>query len=152
MDTPILVDKDIQDGKKLVKALDKSILSVLTGSSAGKGVEGMDKSMFDVVGALWFYFADFGEWRLLLVSPLTDVIGPSCFYALIQFVLKDMPRNFGISLSRISVLSPKDNLIRLLRTVIHTDRGISTIRFTRSTIDGVFIEDALIYRLVEDQP
>jgi hypothetical protein len=152
MDTTILVDKDIQDGRKLVEALDRSMLEVFTTLCGGKLVEGMDRSMLDVVGALWFYFADIGEWRLLLVMPLVDTIGPSGCYAMIQLILQeDMPDNSGISLSRISVLSPKDNLIKLLRMVIHTDRGISAIRFTRNTINGVSIEDALIYRL-SDEP
>jgi len=123
-----LVDKDIENGKKLVEAL--------------------DESKFILVGALWFYFTDSGEWRLLLVSPLADTIGPSGCYRVIQSVLGDMSPGLGISLSRISVSSPRDNLFRLLRVAIRTGTGISTIRFTRGTINGVFIEDALIYRLV----
>jgi len=132
MDTTILVEKDIEDGRKLVEAL--------------------DRSNFNLVGALWFYFADSREWRLLLVSPLVDTIGPSGCYRRIQSVLKDMSydlaTSFGIPLSRIAVKSPWDSLIRLLKMAIQTDRrGISKIRFTRNTINGVFIEDALIYRL-----
>lgn len=122
-----MVDKDIRDGMKLIKAI--------------------DRSMFDLVGALWFYYADSGEWRLLLVSQLVDTIGPKRCYEVIQSVIEDMPRDFGISLIRISVLSPRDNLIKLLEVALHTGKGISTIRFTRNTINGVFIEDALIYRL-----
>jgi len=127
MDTTILVDKDKKDGRKLIEAL--------------------DKSKFNLKGALWFYLGDSREWRLLLVSPLVDTAGPSSCYRVIQSVIEDMPRDFGISLERISVLSPKDNLIRLLKVAIHTGKGISTIRFRRNTINGVFIEDALIYRL-----
>lgn len=127
MDTTILVDKDIEDGRKLVEAL--------------------DRSMFDLVGALWFYFSGSRDWRLLLVSPSVDSAGPRSCYKVIQSVIEDMPRDFGISLSRISVLSPRDNIIRLLKAAIRTDRGISAIRFTSNTINGVFIEDALVYRL-----
>jgi len=127
MDTTILVDKDVEDGRKLIEAL--------------------DKSMFNLIGALWFYVTDSREWRLLLVSPLVDTAGPRSCYKVIQSVIENMPQDFGISLTRISVLSPRDNLIKLLKVAIHTDRGISTIRFTRNTINGVFIEDALIYRL-----
>jgi hypothetical protein len=127
MDSAILVEKDKEDGRRLIEAL--------------------DKSKFNLKGALWFYFSDSSEWRLLLVSPLVDTEGPSSCYRVIQSVIEDMPQDFGIALERISVLSPRDKLIRLLKVAIHTGKGISTIRFRRNTINGVFIEDALIYRL-----
>ncbi len=123
MGTTLLVDKQVEDGKKLIQAL--------------------DASKFNLVGALWFYSIT-SEWRLLLVSPLVDTIGPKQCYTIIQSVLQDLQLSFG--LESISVLSPKDNLIRLLKLAIKVE-GISTTRFTRNTINGVFIEDALIYRL-----
>ena len=128
MDTTVLVDRDIENGRRLI--------------------DDLDRSKFVLDGALWFYFAETGEWRLLLVSPLVDTIGPKRCYTVIQSAIEDLPQDFRISLERISVISPKDNLVRLLRIAISTGRKISTIRFTRNTINGVFIEDALIYRLM----
>jgi hypothetical protein len=122
-----LVDKDIEDGKKLIEAL--------------------DRSSFPVTGALWFYITDSDEWRLLLVSPLVAERGPKSTYALIQSVMAKLEPPLGILLKRISVLSPKNELIQLLRMAIVTGPGISEIRFTGNTINNVFIEDALIYRL-----
>jgi hypothetical protein len=127
MDKAILVDKDIKDGESLIRAL--------------------DRSQFTLSGALWFYFPKAEEWRLMLVSPLVDKIGPQKSYRIIQSVIEDFPSSFGISIINISVISPKSKLIQLLRMAIHTGPGISEIRFSRNTIDNVFIEDALIYRL-----
>ena len=127
MDKKILVDKDIGEGRSLIEAL--------------------DRSSFNVVGALWFYYSNLGEWRLLIASPLVDISGQRSCYQAIQSVIADMPQGFEISLERISVLSPRDRLIQLLRIAIRTGTGLSTIRFTGNTINGVFIEDALIYRL-----
>jgi hypothetical protein len=129
MDKTTLVEKDIGDGKILI--------------------ENLDRSKFKLVGALWFYYPASDEWRLLLVSPLVDTIGPRQCYTIIQSVIEDLVLGDGISLGldRVSVLSPKDKLIRLLKVAIRTGEGISTMRFTRNTINGVFIEDALIYRL-----
>ena len=124
MGTTVLVDNQVEDGNKLIQAL--------------------DRSQFSLVGALWFYSSS-DEWRLLLVSPLVDTIGPKQCYGVIQSVLKDLKLSFG--LERISVLSPNDNLIRLLKTAVKTSNGTSRIRFSRNSINGVFIEDALIYRL-----
>jgi len=128
MDKAILVKENIEDGKRLIEAL--------------------DKSNFRLTGALWFYLADSNEWRLLLVSPLLDRLGPRGSYSIIQSVIKDQPPSFGIPLEYISVKSPKNELIRLLKVAIRTGSGISEIRFSQNTINNVFIEDALIYRLI----
>lgn len=122
-----MVEKDIADGRLLVEAL--------------------DRSEFTLSGALWFYFSKDEEWRLLLVSPLVDEIGPRRSYIRIQSVIEGFPPSFGISITRISVTSPKSKLIQLLKIAIRTGPGISEIRFSRNTINNVFIEDALIYRL-----
>lgn len=127
MDKATLVEKDIKDGKSLIEAL--------------------DRSEFLLSGALWFYFSKAEEWRLLLVTPSVDSIGPRQSYKVIQSVIEDFPPSFGISIINISVRSPKDILIQLLRTAIRTGPEISEIRFSRNTINNVFIEDALIYRL-----
>jgi hypothetical protein len=128
MDKKILVDRDIEDGKRLIEEL--------------------DKSKFQLNGALWFYFKDSEEWRLLFVSPLVDTVGPRTCYRIVQSAIADLSVVFRISLEHISVLSPRGRLIQLLKIAIRTDSGLSTIRFTGNTINGVFIEDALIYRLV----
>lgn len=110
-------------------------------------IQTLDVSKFQLSGALWFYLTESENWRLLLVSPLVDTAGLRSCYKVIQSVIGDMPKDFGISLENISVLSPRDRLIQLLKIAIRTGAGISTIRFTGNSINGVFIEDALIYRL-----
>lgn len=122
-----MVEKDIADGKLLIEAL--------------------DRSKFTLSGALWFYFPKAEEWRLLLVSPLVDRMGPRKSYSIIQSVIEDFPPSFGISIINISVTSPKSELIQLLKIAIRTGPEISEIRFSRNTINNVFIEDALVYRL-----
>jgi len=127
MDKATLVEKEIADGKLLIEAL--------------------DRANFTLSGALWFYFPKAEEWRLLLISPLVDSIGPRESYNRIQSVIEDLPQPFGISVIRISAISPKDRLVQLLKVAIRTGPGISEIRFSQNTINNVFIEDALIYRL-----
>ncbi|NIV68021.1 hypothetical protein GWN43_04130 [Candidatus Bathyarchaeota archaeon] len=48
---------------------------------------------------------------------------------------------------QISVISTEHDLVKLLRAAIHTGPGISGIRFTGNVINGVFIDDAYIYRM-----
>ncbi len=127
MDKKILVDGDIQQAKILITEL--------------------DQANFRLQGALWFYFSETADWKLLFASPLVDTAGPRTCYRMVQTALASMPRDFGIALEQISVISPNDRLIQLLRMAIRTGPGLSTIRFAGNTINGVYIHDALIYRL-----
>jgi len=127
MDKTALVETDIEDGKKLVEAL--------------------DKANFPVHSALWFYLSESDEWRFIVASSLVDENGPKDAYTQIQRVLAKLSKPFGISLKNISVVSPNDDLIQLLRITISTGPGISGIRFARNTINNIFIEDSYLYRV-----
>ena len=127
MDKTALVERNIEEGKRLLLALD----------SAG----------FQALAALWFYVAEDEEWRFMVASPMIDKRGPRESYAFIQETLARLSPPSGISLKQISVISPSHDLVKLLRVAIHTGPGVSGIRFTRNTINNVFIEDAYIYRM-----
>jgi hypothetical protein len=137
----ILVERDIGDGRELIKALGR----------AG----------FRVRAALWFYLSESAEWRLLVATPLVDEEGPIKAYTRVQSVLDklssaviigaqaptfDLPA-FGITLQDISVVSPRHELIRALRSASRKGTGASDMRITRGVVDNVFIDDVYIYRV-----
>ena len=124
MDKTQLVEKDIEDGRILLKALDNNDLPV--------------------VGAFWFYFSESNKWRLFIISPLVETEGPKNTYILIQKIISSKS---SILLDNISVFSPKDELYQLLKKTIKTGNGISMVRLSRSVINGNYIEDILIYRI-----
>ncbi len=123
------VDKDIQEGERVIKALD----------DAG----------FEVRSAFWFLFPEPNEWRLIIASPYVDKLGPRRAYFQLQRVIKskrvDPP--VDLTLRDFSLVSPKQELVRLLRTFIQTGRGIAHARLTQNIINGVLIEDAYLYRV-----
>jgi hypothetical protein len=125
MGNAILVREQIDYGKRLIACL--------------------DKSKFTLVGALWLYYPNSDEWKLLFISPLVDLLGPKRCYDIVIEVLEDLGITLEV-LNEISLLSPKDSLFQLLRRAIRAE-GISEIRFAKNTINNTFIEDALIYRL-----
>lgn len=86
MATPVLVDTDIKEGERLLKRLDEQRISVTS--------------------AMWLFFSEPEEWRLLLALPLVRHEGPLAAYEVIRRVLKKY--NLGVPLSRIVVVSPKD--------------------------------------------
>jgi hypothetical protein len=103
---------------------------------------------FVVKAALWLLLPETGTWRFIVCIPEADKQGPKKVYSTIQKLLrKGVSALPDISLTDISVLSPKDPLIQLLRTAMETGSGISAVRFSRNTISGHFIEDAYVYRM-----
>ncbi|OGG15380.1 hypothetical protein A3D77_07615 [Candidatus Gottesmanbacteria bacterium RIFCSPHIGHO2_02_FULL_39_11] len=124
MDTKILVDKYITEGKTLLKNL--------------------DSKKFPVNAAMWFYDQNSDSWKYVISSSRVDEEGPLKVYQDIQSYLG----NNIISLKDISVVSPNNNLVVMLKKAISTGRtAISGIRFSKNTINNYFIEDAYIYRM-----
>ncbi len=83
----------------------------------------------------------------MIASSIYDKKGPREAYTLVQEVLGKLPRTFGISLQNISVVSPQHDLIQRLRKAVSMGEVSSGLRLTRSTVDGMFVEDAYIYRV-----
>ena len=123
-----LVDADMKAGKDLLNIL--------------------DDTKFKVKAALWLYMPEPEEWRLILACPIVDEEGPKKAYETVQSQLQGLNQRDRLSLQDISLVSPGDKLIKALKLVFKLDKAISPIRFTRNVINGIFIEDAYIYRLI----
>jgi hypothetical protein len=119
-----LVDHYLEEGKSLVEALDAANIPVRA--------------------AFWFYDVDAEFWYLIIATPLVDDLGPRGTYTLLQTKLQEV--NSSLTLWDIKVMSPDASLIQLLRAAINTGAAIAGIPFSRSAINGVYIEDAYIYR------
>lgn len=107
----------------------------------------LDKRHFPIDAALWLYRPEEDDWRLVIATPLVDEFGPSEGYRRLQRVVQKMSGT-RLSLSNVALVSPEDPLIVLLRSAISTGPGIHGVRFSRNSINGVFVEDAYIYRLL----
>ena len=105
----------------------------------------MDKAQVQIRSAFWLYDTEAAEWRLVLAMPLVDERGPAQAYEEIRKALQSVSIH-GLLLRQIAVVSPKDELVSLIRKAIQTGPGLQSIRFTRNAIDNVLIEDAYIYR------
>lgn len=124
----VVVDLDIEGGKKLIDALDE----------AG----------FPVQSALWFFRPESDEWRLVISSPIVDKEGPLSAYHQIQPVLHEAlgPR---IRLDRISAVGTKDKVVKALRSRYRSfpKEEIEGLRLYQTRVDDVFVEGAYVYRL-----
>jgi hypothetical protein len=108
----------------------------------------LDVVGFPVAASFWFYLSETNTWRLVIASPGVKDNGPKEAYEKIQSVITNAPDiSSKITLRDVAVVDSADQLVSLLRIAITTGLGITGIRFSQNVINGVFIEDAYIYRL-----
>jgi hypothetical protein len=127
MDKTVLVDRDVDDGRRLIEALDQ------------KG--------FPVVAALWRYLPEQELWRLFIATPVVDEKGPRAAYEMIQGVISEL-RTENLPLEVVSVVSPKDPLITEFRLFAGTEGSpkIAGIHFVKSTVGEIYVDNAYLYR------
>ena len=116
---------------------------IRTGASV---VQALDRQNFIVDAALWLYLAETNQWRLLLASPEVHTEGPRKAYMRLFQAIRNAHVH-GVTLDNLAVLDSQDPLIQLFKRVARTNHGISPQRVSKNTINGQFIEDALIYRM-----
>ena len=115
--------------------------------AGAKLVEHLDADAANIKSALWLYFPDSRNWKLILASETVETDGPRKLYEKIQGVNRSAAEpEETVSLNDIVVTTPKHELISVLAMMIGTGQGISGIRFTRNNINGIYIDDAYIYR------
>jgi hypothetical protein len=116
-----LVDVDVAEGRALVQALDKA------------GVR--------IVGAYWYYYPDSDRWRLTIVSP-DAVKGSRSLY------MQAIELRPDIDLSKVEFVSPDNAIYRaLVGGRLFAVKGLGQVRVSKSSFNGVYVDDAIIYRL-----
>lgn len=129
-----LVDADLVTGWKFLRAL----------------YSPPHKALFRIKTAFWFYYAESGDWRLVLASPLVDERGPLETYRLLQEVLFES-QSSDLDLQNIAVISPSDSIVKALRREMQIVTWSPYFRFTGSALGGTYIEDAYVYKLPPPQ-
>lgn len=114
-----LVDSDIRAGSDFVKLLDQI------------GVP--------VAGAFWLYQPDAARWRLVIISDEARK-GSKELY------LKAINAGAEIDMSSVEFQPPESAVFRALGSMLHID-GLGEVRMRQNTFGGVYVEDALVYRL-----
>jgi hypothetical protein len=126
MAAAFLVDADIEMGRELLRIL--------------------DETKFPVTAAAWIFFPDIEEWRLVIRTPKAEKNLQQALLELAISLDKQGDLRKRLDLSRVKLVPPKDKMLAAMGTVVRVE-GTSNIRFSRNVINGVLIDDALIYRL-----
>lgn len=122
----VLVDDDQRLAERLVKFL--------------------DNNGFPLKAAFWLYKSEDERWRFVVV-PKEKREDPWSFYL-------DFAERFNLSgrsgdmlgLDRVEIVQSDSPLIKVLVKTVGNRRG-SHLRVSNMNVDGIFLEDALIYRL-----
>lgn len=116
---------------------------------AGKHlIEKLDATNSEVKSVFWSFLSEENSWELCIASNLVEKEGPKKFYKRIMDINQKVenPNQETISINNIKVLNLHNTMVKLLALCVQTDNSISDIRFSRNTINGIYIEDVYIYR------
>lgn len=114
-----LVDQDIEAGRQFVHLLD------MIGIKA--------------YAAFWLYRSDTERWRLVIVCDEAEK-GSRDLY------VRTIKAGSTMGLGMVEFQAPSSHFYQTFSKNMHVD-GRSEVRVSQSTFEGIYIEDALIYRL-----
>lgn len=102
-------------------------------------VQLLDRIGVPVRGAFWFYYPDNDTWRLIIISDQAATGSKSLYVKAIQAGAK-------IDMTKIEFQPPTSSLYQALRRLVNVS-GMSQIRLSRNIVNGIYVEDAVVYRL-----
>ena len=118
--------------------------------SGAEFLEALDESGFNADAALWIYNSETDTWKLTIAysGKKSDIEQK---YRQAADVLSRLRENAEgdapvLDLSKVRIVHDSDMLISGLRPVIRVE-GVSSVRFSQNMINGIYVEDALIYRM-----
>lgn len=131
----------------------KTLLVMFPLDAGRRLIAALDAAHFDFRAAFWLYRSEADDWRLYIASPIVDEIGPLKTYKRIQDVLLGLDQTDNnpfdqLSLSNITVVSPRNPLVRALRKAAHVGPGDQEVRICGNAIDNIYVDEAYIYRML----
>lgn len=112
-------------------------------------VQGLDDQGISPSSVVWNYFADAGEWRLLLAGPAFDALLPKEEARAYQRVAEVMAKAqlTSLTIGEVKIVKSDYPLISATHFVIGTDsRALGRAHFRDNRINGVFIKEMYVIR------
>ncbi len=125
MDTTVLVDKKIEEGKKLIQKLD----------------EQGDKYPI----ALWINLPERNDWSLLFGVPNLNSTGAKEIFKYIHGLINK--NNIEITLNDISLVDTTNEICKSIKRMLKTGYDVKNISFFGNFIDGQRFPDSIVYRV-----
>jgi hypothetical protein len=114
-------------------------------------VKKLDETGTPVSFAVWYYYVDADEWRLLIASTALDELLPKqeavAYRKVIDAFSAISPAT--LSVSDLKVAATSYPLLQALKMLVRTGpQGIIQFHCSNSVLNGVFIKEAVILRSV----
>lgn len=113
--------------------------------AAGRLVTFLDDHDLRVRGALWLYDSDAERWRFVIAFQ-EDRKDVTSFYLDVAKATSKAGDETLLDLSRVDIVDSERSIFTALKGVIAVE-GNNRVRFSKNRINGIYLEDALIYRL-----
>jgi len=99
--------------------------------------------------AIWYFYDDADEWRLLLAGPAFDALLPkqeAIAYRKLAEAMSSLSLP-SLGVSDLKLIETKSPLAQSLRRLVGTGpQGIVRAHFTNTTLNGIFIKEMIIMR------
>ncbi len=124
MATEALVDSRVEAGEQLIKQL--------------------DKRNFGIVAAFWLFYPEVDRWRLVIAPKVEMQHVIESYLAVVRAMreLKIPPE--VLASDDVNLIQPYDPLLRGI--AMFRIEGLSRVRLKSNWLNGVYLEDALVYR------
>ena len=118
-------------------------------ADAAKLLEALDRTNEGPTVAVWYYYEDIDEWRLVVAGPTYDALLPKqepVAYRKLAEALA-VASLASISISDLKLLQTSSPLVQALRVLVRTPAN-ATVRahFTNTTLNGIFMKEMIIMR------
>lgn len=124
-----LVESQIADTAKLLEALDAN--------SAGPTV------------AVWYFYEDIEEWRLIVAGPTYDALLPKQEPVAYRKLAEALSASSlaSVSVSDLKLLQTTSPLVQALRFLVRTPPNAAMrAHFSNTTLNGLFMKEMIIMR------
>ncbi len=122
----VLVEKTIEDGRRLIEALDAAGLKPRA--------------------ALWYYDSEADRWRLAISLPMVDKVGQLKTYEKIRSVLLKLKPPPEFTLSDTTAQGRDSALIGTVKTALGRNKS-EGFKFIGRPVNYSLLEEAYIYRI-----
>lgn len=112
-------------------------------------IKKLDADGFSPSAAIWYYYDDAEEWRLLIAGPAFDALLPkqeSLAYRKVAEAMAAISLS-SLTISNVKIIPSHSALPQALKPLIGTDAtGIVRAHFSDTTLNGIFIKEMIVLR------
>jgi hypothetical protein len=118
-------------------------------ADAAKLLQVLDSAREGPTVAVWYYYEDIDEWRLIIAGPSYDALLPKqesiAYRKLAEALTKASLAS--VSVSDLKLLQTSSPLIQALRFLVRTPpNAIGRAHFSNTTLNGIFMKEMIIIR------